>query len=125
METKASTAESFATLAIGLWTVSLINYLTSGISGLTYFLIVVGAISALFGLYLILPYRWKQEPLLEFLKRHGVIRAVKSLAWLLVLVIFGIGLVQSKIIWLIITGLITMIIAFVVFYVGIWRMNKK
>ena len=125
MDTRASTSQSFAGLAIGLWTVSLIGYLTSGISGLTYVLIVFGGICALFGLYLILHFPWKQESTLEFLRRHRVIRLVKLLGWFIVLVMFGVGLVQTKVVWLVITGLITIvIIAFVVFFVGLRRMNK-
>ena len=124
METKYSTAESFGTLTIGFWTVSLISYLTSGTSGWIYFLIALGAISALFGLYLILPCRWAQESTLELLRRRGVLRIVKVLGWLLVIVVFGVGLVLSKILWMIIAGMITMIIAYIVFYVGIWKMNK-
>ena len=124
IQKRALTAESFATLSIGLWTVSLIRYLTSGISWMTYFLIVVGAISILFVVYLILPSHWKQESVLGYLERNKIIRVIKLLVWLIVLVTFGIQLVQIKIIWMVITGLITTIIAFVVFCVGLWRMNK-
>ncbi len=117
-------AESFVALSIGLWTVSLIRYLTSGISWMTYFLIVVGAISILLAVYLILPSNLKQELVLGYLERNKIIRVIKLSVWLIVLVTFGIQLVQTKIIWMIITGLITTIIAFVVFNVGLWGMNK-
>ena len=55
MNRRYATAESFATLTIGLWSVSLISYLSSGMSGRIYFLAVAGVVSGLFALYLILP----------------------------------------------------------------------
>ena len=125
METKHSAAESFATLALGLWTVALIDYLRSGISCSAVFLIVIGSISALFALYFILPRSWKQESILSYFQRKNTLKVIKSVGWLIVSLVFGVGLVQSKVIWLIIVGLITMIIAFVVFYVSLWRMNRK
>ncbi|MFC1955538.1 hypothetical protein ACFLWZ_03255 [Chloroflexota bacterium] len=118
-----STAESFASLSIGLWTVSLIGYLTSGISWATYFLGIIGIISALLGTYLILPWNWRQKLVLEFLENKKR-RMAKLLIWLIVIATFGVGLIQTKVIWLIFTGLITMTIAVVVFYVGLFRMNK-
>ena len=126
METQKRTpiAESFASLSIGLWTVSLIGYLTSGISWMMYFLIVIGVISMLLAIYLLLPWHWKQESVVGYLERGGTIGFLKLLVWLIVLVIFGVGLVQTKIIWMIITGLVTSIIAFIVFYVGLGRMKK-
>ncbi len=112
---KASTAESFASLSIGLLTVSLIGYLSSGISCGFYFLIVVGAISALFSFYLVLPWNWKQKSALEFLEKYKITRLAKPLIWLIVLAVFGVVLVQTKITWLISIGLITTVIAWVVF----------
>jgi len=122
---KYSTAESFASLSIGLWAVSLIGYLTSGIPWATYFLAIVGAISALLSIYLILPWNGRQKSVLGFLKTNKIIGIVKLLVWLIVLAVFGVSLIQTKVIWLIVAGLITIIIAFIVFYVGIWRMNKN
>lgn len=124
METKHSAAKSFASLAIGLWTVSLIGHLTGVISGLTYFLVAVGAVSALFGSYLVMPWRWAQESTLELLKRRRILRVIELLGWFLVVVIFGVGLMQSKIGWMIVAGLIAMIIALIVFYVGIFMASK-
>ena len=122
---KYSTAESFASLSIGLWAVSLIGYLTSGISWATYFLAIVGAISVLLSIYLIPSWNRRQKSVLEFLERNKIMRIVKLLVWLIVLAVFGVSLIQTKVIWLIVAGLITIIIAFIVFYVGIWRMNKN
>ncbi|MBT9138767.1 MAG: hypothetical protein DDT31_01342 [Syntrophomonadaceae bacterium] len=56
-----STAGSFASLSLGLWAVALVEYSGSGISWATYFLVVVGAISALFSIYLILPLELEAE----------------------------------------------------------------
>jgi uncharacterized membrane protein len=120
-----ATAESFATLAIGLWAIALIDYQTSGISGLTYFLIGVGVFFALFGLYLRLPFSWRQDACLEFLEKRKYIKVGKLLGWFLVLVVFGIGLWQSKVIWLMITGFATVIIAYIVLYLGIFRLKEK
>ena len=121
---KTSTAESFASLSIGLWTVSLIGYLSSGISCTTYLLIVVGAIFALLSLYLVLPWNWKQKSALEFLEKYKITRFAKPLIWLIVLAVFGVALVQTKIIWLRPIGLITTIIAWVVF-VFVWAEGLK
>jgi hypothetical protein len=125
METKHSVAESFATLALGLWTVALIGYLHSGIDWATIVLIVVGSLSALFAAYFTLPINWKQESILAYFKKTNILKIIKSVGWLTVFLLFGVALVQSKVVGLIIVGLVTMIIAFVVFYVSIWRMNKK
>jgi len=121
---KKSTAESFVSLSIGLWTVSVIGYLTSGISWMTYFLIVVGAISSLFSVYIILRWDWKQKSVLEFLERKKITTIAKFLVWYTVLGIFGVGLAQTKVIWLIIMGEIILIIAAIVLYVGLWGMKK-
>jgi len=121
---KNSTAESFASLSIGLWAVSLIGYLTSAISWETYLLAIIGAISALFSLYLIAPPNWKQKSVLESLKSNQITKIVKLLVWLIVILLFGVNLFQTKVIWLIVTGLITMVIAFIVFYIGIFRLKK-
>ena len=125
MNTRNATAASFATLAIGLWSVSLISYLSSGISGWVYFLAVFGAIFGLFTLYLILPTRWGQESLSQSIARRGYLKIAKSLGWSIVGAVFGVGLVQSKVPWMIIAGLITMIIAAVGFYVAIWPLRKS
>jgi len=125
MNTRNATAEFFATLAVGLWSVSLIGYLSSVISGVIYFLAAVGVISALFALYMILPIQWGQESLSQRITRRGYLRIVKSLGWLIVGLVFGVALVQTKISWMIVTGLITMIIAFIGFYAAIWRLGKS
>ena len=124
MNTRYATAESFATLTIGFWAVSLISYLSSGISGRIYFLAVAGVMSALFVLYLILPTQWGQESLSQRITRRGYLKIVKSLGWLIVGLVFGAALVQSEISWMMVAGLITMIIAFIGFYVAIWRWGK-
>ena len=49
---------------------------------------------------------------------------MKSLGWLIVGLVFGVALVQSKISWMMVAGLITMIIAFVAFYVAMFRFGK-
>jgi len=118
------TAESFAGLSIGLWTVSLIGYLTSGVTGATYFLAVVGAISVLISIYLMLPWNLGQKSALKFLETNKIMSIVKLLVWLIVILAFGVNLIQTKIIWLIIAGLITMILAFIVFYVVLFRTSK-
>lgn len=124
MNTRYTTAESFATLTMGLWSVALIGHLSAGVSGVSYFLAVVGVISALFALYLVLPTQWGQEALSEWITRRAYLRVVKSLGWLIVGLVFGAALLQSGISWMMITGLTTMIIAFIVFYASIWRLGR-
>ena len=124
MNRRYATAESFATLTIGLWSVSLISYLSSGMSGRIYFLAVAGVVSGLFALYLILPAQWGQESLSKRITGGGYLKIVKSLGWLIVGLVFGVALVQSKISWMMVAGLITMIIAFVAFYVAMFRFGK-
>ena len=125
MNTKASIAKSLATLAIGLCSVSLISYLASGVFWPVYILLAVGAISMLFGLYLILPLRWRQQSVLEFLDKHAVTTIVESLGWLVVLAVFGVALVQSGVGWMIVAGMVIMIAAFIAFYVAMYRIGKK
>jgi hypothetical protein len=122
--TQKSAAASFVSLSIGLWTVAVIGYLNSGVSWMTYFLNIVGALSALLSIYLILRWNWGQKQVLEFLETKQIIKIVKFLLWYTVLGVFGVGLVQTKVLWLIITGEIIVIIAAIVLYVGIWRLKK-
>jgi uncharacterized membrane protein len=100
-----------------LWTVALIGYYTS----LNYFLAIVGITFALFSGYLIVPRDWKQKSVLKYLKKNKITRFAKLLGWYTVLWIFGARLVQTKVIWLIVIGIITIIIAVIVLYVGLWR----
>ncbi|OGO06612.1 MAG: hypothetical protein A2Z76_01750 [Chloroflexi bacterium RBG_13_56_8b] len=124
---KNSTVEAFGSLSLGLWTVALVGYLTSGISWETYILIVLGGLSALFSIYLVLPwdcvYR-KQKVVLKCFEKKQILKIAKSLGWLIVLAVFGVRLVQTKVDWLIIAGLIFAIFAYVVFYASLWKMKK-
>jgi len=120
-EIEKLTAETFASLSLGLWAVALIGYLTSGISWMTYFLVIVGAMSALFGIYLVLRWNWKQKQVLKYLEANKILKVVKLLVWLVALAIFAVNLIQTKVGWLIVTGLIIAIITAIVFYVGIWK----
>lgn len=124
IEHRNLTAETFASLCLGLWTVALVGYLSSGISWETYFLVIVGVVSALFGIYLVLRRNWKQKQVLKYLETNRIIKTIKFLVWLIVILIFGVNLLQTKVGWLIVTGLITMIIALAVFYVGLFRVGK-
>ena len=124
IEKLRATAASFASSSIGLWTVALVGYLTSGASWETYFLVTLGTISMMLSVYLVLPTPWKQVSTLEFLEKQKIISLAKMISWLIVLLVFGIRLLQTKILWLIITGGFTVIIAYVVLYVGFWRMIK-
>ena len=122
---KNLTAETFASLSLGLWAVALVGYLTSGISWMTYFLVIIGAMSALFGIYLVLRWNWKKKQVLEYLKTKRIIKVVKLLVWLVVLAIFAVNLIQTGVGWLIVTGLIIAIIAVIVFCVGISKAGGK
>ena len=124
LERKNLTAESLGSLSLGLWAVALIGYPTSGISWHTYFLVVVGALFAVFGVYFILPWDWKQRQCLKYLEAHQIMKITKSLGWFVVLVVFGVGLIQSKVGWLIVIGLTITIIAYVVFLAGLSRTGR-
>jgi hypothetical protein len=119
-----STAESFARLSIGLWTVSLIEYLSSGMDLPTYILLSLGILFVLISGFLFIPWNLKQKSVVNYLSTSGTMRIVKPLLWLLVIAPFGVNLVKTKIPWLIITGLIAVILAFVIFYVSIWKSGK-
>lgn len=121
---KNSTAGSFASLSLGLWAVALVGYSGSGISWATYFLVVVGAISALFGVYLILPWDWKQNQTLRYLETKRVMKVAEALGWLIVLAVFAVGLIQTRVYLLIFTGIIIGITAYVVFLISISRIGK-
>lgn len=115
-----STAESFASLSIGLWTVSLIGYLSSGISWETYPLAIGGLISTLFSGYLIVHCDWKQRPVLEFLETKQIIKSAKSLGWCIVLLVFATRLLHTEVGWLKVTGLIVAIIPVIIFNASLW-----
>lgn len=121
-----SVAEAFGSLSLGLWSVALIGYLTSGVTWATYFLVVVGAIFTVFGIYFILPWEWdwKQKQCLKSLEAHPVMKVTKSLGWFIVLAIFGVGLIQSKVGWLIVIGLIAAITSYAIFLVGLSGIGK-
>jgi hypothetical protein len=121
MDSKNSVIESFATLTLGLWSVCLIGYLHSGIDWTVILLIVVGSLSALFAMYIILPDKIGQGVVLAYFKKNNLLKIAKSLGWLIVVLLFGVALVQSEVLWLIIVGLITMIVTFVAFYISLWK----
>ena len=126
---KNSVAESFASLSFGLWAVSIIGYISSGVYLAMYVLVIAGVISALFSIYLsvylVLPWDWKQQLVLRILETKQVMKAAKFVIWLIILATFAVGLMQTKVDWLIFIGLIIIAIAFIVFfYVSIFRMNE-
>lgn len=120
-----STAKAFASLPLGLWSVSLIGYLTSGVSWSTYFLVIAGILSTLFVIYLRLPWDWKRKQLLDYLSEDKAItEIVESLGWFIVLAVFATGLIQTKVIWLILTGIIVGGIAYLNFLISIIKRGK-
>jgi hypothetical protein len=46
------------------------------------------------------------------------------IVWLIVILLFGVSLIQTKVIWLVVTGIVAMIISFIVFYIGIFILKK-
>jgi len=126
---KNSVAESFASLSFGLWAVSIIGYISSGVYLAMYVLVIAGAISALFSIYLsvylVLPWDWKQQLVLRFLETKKVMNATKLVIWLIILATFAVGIMQTEVVLLMFIGLIIVAIAFIVFfYVSIFRMEK-
>jgi len=120
-----STAESFASLSIGLWTISLIGYLKAGFSWETYFLLVVGCITIFLGLYLILPWNWRQKSVLIHLETKRWLKLIKLAIWLIALAVFALRLIQTDVAWLYVLGIIISIIAFFIYFRGLFRLNKN
>jgi hypothetical protein len=130
-----STAESLATLAIGTWTIVLIGYTTSisndtwanyysNLSWINYLLAALGGVFVVLGLYLMLCWDWKQKSVLTFLERTKTIGFIKLIGWLIILVIFALGLVQTGNVLLYLIGMITFLIAFIIFFIGLFKINK-
>ena len=115
-----STAESLGILSIGIFTASLIG----NIQWATIALIIFGAIFALSGIYLIIPYNLKQEWFLRKVATKKTMAIFKRVGWLIILALFGYGLTQKGVIWLTIIGILFVISAYVVFYISILRAGK-
>ena len=118
---KNSVAENLGSLSLAMFAVSLI----SGVQWATIVLIIFGVISALCGIYLVFPRALKQEWFLRKVATPKTMAIFKRLGWFIVLAMFGYSLIQTGIIWLIIIGIILAILAYVIFYVKVWRLTSK
>jgi len=116
-----STAESLGILSIGIFTASLIG----NIQWATIALIIFGAIFALSGIYLIIPYNLKQEWFLRKVATKKTMAIFKRVGWLIILALFGYRLTQKGVIWLTIIGILFVISAYVVFYISILKMRRR
>jgi hypothetical protein len=120
---KKSTAASFASLSLALWAVALIGYSNQGISWATYVLVIVGVITALFSIYCVLPWDWKQNQTLRYLDEKHVMDAAKAVGWFAVLAAFATGLILTKVYWLIIIGILLGIFSYIIFLVSVYRIR--
>lgn len=124
MDTKKSASEILASLTLGLWTVAIIGYVRSGIDWSSITLFIIGLFTALCAGYFFFPLNWKKESALNLIQGHSILKVAKALGWLIRLLVFGVALVLTKIILFFNIGIIIMIIAFVIFYISMWRINK-
>lgn len=118
---KNSVAENFGNLSLGLFAVSLIG----SVQWATIVLIIFGVISALCGIYVIFPRDLKHEWFLRNVATPKNMAIFKRVGWLIVLVMFGVSLTQTGMIWLRVIGILFAISAYVVFYISIWRLTDK
>jgi cation transport ATPase len=119
-----STAGSFASLSLALWAVALIGYSNQGISWATYVLVIVGVITALFSIYIVLPLDWKQSQTLRYLEKKYAMDAAKAVGWFAVLAAFAASLILTKVLWLMIIGIILGIFAYVILLISVFTLCK-
>jgi len=118
---KNSVAESFGSLSLGVFAASLIG----SVQWATIVLIIFGVLFALCGIYIIFTRNLKQEWFLRNVATKRNMAIFKRVGWLIVLVMFSYSLTQTGIIWLLIIGIIFAILAYVIFYISIWRIGGK
>ena len=117
---KNSLAENFGSLSLGIFAVSLIG----SVQWATIVLIIFGVLFALCGIYIIVPRNLKQEWFLRNVATKKNMAIFRRIGWFIVLAMFGYSLTQTGITWLKILGIIFAILAYVNFYIGIWRIRK-
>ena len=116
-----SVAESFGSLSLGIFAVSLVG--SAQWSSIV--LIIFGMMFALCGLYIIFPRDLKQEWLLENVAAPRHMAIYKRIGWLIVLAMFGYSLTQTGIIWLRVIGILFAILAYVVFYISLFTLKAR
>lgn len=120
-EQEKSTAEKFASPSIAMFATSLIVYER----WYSIALVVCGSLFALFSLYLLLPCDWKKS---WFLKQVGETQTtvlLKYFGWFLVLAALGTNLIQTRITWLWIFGIIFAVLAYFVLFYGTLKGGKS
>ncbi|MBA7674707.1 hypothetical protein ES703_82928 [subsurface metagenome] len=116
-----SVAESFGSLSLGIFAVSLV----SSAQWSSIVLIIFGIMFALCGIYIIFPRDLKQEWLLENAAAPRHMAIYKRIGWLIVLAMFGYSLTQTGITWLRVIGILFAILAYVVFYISLLRLKAR
>ena len=120
-----STAESYGGLSLGLFATALLPDALWQILSL----VTLGALFALSGLYLILPCGWKRKGFPKgvalWLAKEKQVKYVKGVAWFIVLAVFGINLIQTRINWLVILGVICACLGYAILLFGIWKGSQK
>ncbi len=118
---KSLVAESFGSLSIGIFGVSLVG----DIQWATTLLIIIGVIIGLCGIYVLLPYNLNQEWFLKEVAGPRNMAIFKRFGWFIVVVMFGYSLTQTGVIWMIGIGLLSVFLSYVVFYISLWRFMDK
>lgn len=116
-----SAAENFGSLSLGIFAVSLISRLQWA----TITLIIFGVIIALCGIYLIFRRDLKQKWFLNNVATPRNMAVFKRVGWLIVLAMFGVSLTQTDILWLKITGILFAFLAYIIFFISIWKLPSK
>ena len=112
-----STAGVHGSLSLGLFATALL--LDAQWQILSF--VILGAASALSGIYLILPYGWKKE---KFLEIASMVQ-IKHVVWFLGLAALGIGLIRTEVNWLAILGVICACLGYAILIFGILKEGKK
>lgn len=118
---KNSVAENFGSLSLGIFAVSLIG----SVQWATIVLIILAVIFALCAIYIRVPHDLKQKWFLRKVATPENMSIFKRVGWLIVIVMFGYGLMQTDTIWLRVIGILFAISAYVVFYISIYRLRDK
>ena len=116
-----SVAETFGSLSLGIFAVSLIG----SVQWATIVLVLFGVLSALCGIYIVFAHDFGQGWFLRNVATAKNMAVFKRVGWLIVLAMFGYSLTQTGIIWLQVIGILFAFLAYVVFYISVRRLTDK
>lgn len=116
---KNSVAETFVSLSLGTFGVSLIG----SEQWATIVLIIFGMMFALFGIYIRLPCDLKQDWLLKKVAAPKHMAIYNAITWFIVGAMFGFSLTQTGITWLWVIGILFAILAYAVLLISLLRLK--